>query len=140
MSLFVVDASVAAKWFIEEEHGEAALSVLDKNNQLHAPDFLLMEMDSIICKWIRRGAVSPQEGIDVRDALRRYPIQRHSFMPFLDSAFAIANQTGKSIYDCLYIALAALLKGRMVTADRRLYDGLKSGPFKEHVVWVADIK
>jgi len=140
LSLFIIDASVAAKWFVEEEHSEAALSVLDKNNQLHAPDFLLLEMDSIICKWIRRGAVSPQEGSDVRDSLRQYPIQRHPFISFPDSAFAIASRTGKSIYDCLYIALAALLKGRMVTADRKLYDVLKSGPFRKHVVWVADIK
>ena len=140
MSVFIVDASVAAKWFIEEEYGEAALSILDENNQLHAPDFLLLEIDSIICKWTRRGIVTPAEGSDLRDALRRYPIQHHPFISFLDSAFAIANQTGQSVYDCLYVALAPLLKARMVTADRRLYEGLKNGPFKKHVVWVGDIK
>ena len=140
MSVFIVDASVAAKWFIEEEYGEAALSVLEESNQLHAPDFLLLEMDSIICKWTRRGAVTIEEGGDLRDALRQYPIQHHPFASFLDSAFAIANQTGQSIYDCLYVALAALLKGRMVTADRRLYDVLKKGLFKKNIVWIGDIK
>lgn len=134
MSVFIVDASIAAKWFIEEEHSESALSILDENNQLHAPDFFLLEMDSIICKWSRRGAISPAEGSDLRDSLRQYPIQYHPFLSFLDSAFAIANQTGQSIYDCLYVALAALLKGRMITADRRLYDVLKNSPFKKHVV------
>ena len=33
MSVFVVDASVAAKWFFKEENGEEALSVLDESNQ-----------------------------------------------------------------------------------------------------------
>lgn len=139
MSVFIVDASVAAKWFIEEEYGEAALSVLDESNQLHAPDFLLLEMDSIICKWTRRGVVTTEEGSGLRDALRQYPIQHHSFVSFLDSAFAISNQTRQSVYDCLYVALAALLKGKMVTADRRLYKGLKNGQFKKHIVWIEDI-
>lgn len=140
MSIFIVDASVAAKWFIEEEYNEAALSVLEEKNHIHAPDFLLLEMDSIICKWVRHGVVTTEEGSDLRDALRQYPIQHHSFVLFLDSAFAIAIQTGQSVYDCLYVALSALLKGRMVTADQRLYEGLKNGQFKKHVVWIGDIK
>lgn len=140
MSIFIVDASVAAKWFFNEENGENALSVLGESNQLHAPDFLLLEMDSIIRKWVRRGSVGPEEGSEIRDALRRYPIQHHPFISFLDSAFEIASQTGQSIYDCLYVALAALLKGRMVTADRRLYDALKDSQFKKYVVWVGDVK
>lgn len=140
MSEFIVDASVVAKWFIEEEYGDAALSVLDESNQLHAPDFLLLEMDSIICKWVRRDVVSPAEGSNLRDALRQYPVQHHPFISFLDSAFAIANQTGQSVYDCLYVALAALLKGRMVTADRRLYDVLQNSPFAKNMLWVGDIK
>ena len=139
MSVFIVDASVAAKWFIEEKYGEAALSVLDESNQLHAPDFLLLEMDSIICKWTRRGIITPAEGSNLRDALRRYPIQHHPFISFLDSAFAIANQTGQSIYDCLYVALAPLLKAKMVTADSRLYGGLANGPFAKYVVWIEEL-
>lgn len=139
MSVLVVDASVAAKWFVEEEYGEAALSILDKKNQLHAPDFLLLEMDSIICKWTRRGIVTPAEGSDLRYALRGYPIRYHHFTTFLDPAFAIANRTGRSVYDCLYVALAATLKGRVITADRRLYDALKNGLLQKHVGWVGDI-
>lgn len=139
MSVFIVDASVATKWFVEEEYGDAALSVLDGSDQLHAPDFLLLEMDSIICKWIRRGAITTEEGSNLKDAFRKYPVQHHPFISFLDSAFAIANQTGQSVYDCLYVALAALLKGEMVTADRKLYDALRKGPFKKSVRWVEDV-
>jgi predicted nucleic acid-binding protein len=49
------------------------------------------------------------------------------------------GQTGQSMYDCLYVALAALLKDRMVTADRRLYDALKDGPLRKHVAWVGEV-
>ena len=140
MSAFIIDASVAAKWFVYEEYSEAALSVLKRRNRLHAPDFLFLEMDSIICKWIRRGVVTVEEGTDLRDALRRYPIQNHPFASYLDSAFAIANQMGQSIYDCLYVALAILLDARMVTVDRRLYEGIRNGQFKKNIVWIEDIR
>lgn len=140
MNVLIVDASVAAKWFIDEEYSEAALSVLKEKNRLHSPGFLLLEMDSIICKWIRRGVVTAEEGTELRDALRRYPIQNHPFASYLDSAFAIANETGQSIYDSLYLALAVLLRARMVSADRRLYEAVRNGRFKKHIVWIEDIK
>lgn len=140
MSVCVVDASVAAKWFIEEEHADAALSVLIGPDELHAPDFFLLEMDNVFCKWIRRGVVSVTDGRDLREALRRYPIQMHPFSSLLDSAFRIANETRRHLYDCLYVALATHLGGQVVTADRRLYEGLAGGPFAKHVSWVEDME
>ena len=139
MTLYVVDASIAAKWFIDEEHREAALSLLSEENDLHAPDFLFLEMDNIICKWVRRGSISQGEAGELREKFHQYPLEKHPFISFLDSAFGIANETGQSVYDCLYVALAALLKGRMVTADRKLYDALKNGPYRKNVVWLEDV-
>lgn len=140
MSALVVDASVAAKWFIEEEHADAALLVLDERNDLHAPDFFFLEMDNVFCKWIRRGVIPLMDGQDLRQALRRCPVHAHPFSSLLDSAFSIANETRRDIYDCLYLALADALDGRMVTADRRLYDALADGPLAGRVVWVGDVR
>lgn len=139
MSIYVVDASVAAKWFTEEEHAEEALRLLVGENPLHAPDFFMLEMDSVVCKWVRRGIISEDDGQVVRATLRQLPIHKHPFALLQDSAFAIASQTGQSVYDCLYVALATLLKGRMVTADRRLYDTLKNSPLGKHLLWVGDV-
>ncbi|MBI5810827.1 MAG: type II toxin-antitoxin system VapC family toxin [Deltaproteobacteria bacterium] len=138
MNIYIVDASVAAKWFTEEEYAEEALRLLVGGNPLHAPDFFMLEMDSVVCKWVRRGIINEDDGQAVRAALRRLPIQKHPFAPLQDSAYAIASQTGQSVYDCLYVALAAILKGRMVTADRGLYDALKNGPLGRHLLWVED--
>ncbi len=140
MNIVILDASVAAKWFTEEEYSEDALRLIGGENTLHAPDFFWLEMDSVVCKWTRRGIISKDYGELVRASLRQVPIEKHPFAPLQDSAFEIASQTGQSIYDCLYVALAAILKGRMVTADRRLFDALKNGPFKRHVAWVGDVK
>jgi predicted nucleic acid-binding protein len=139
MSIYVVDASVAAKWFTEEEHAETAMTLLDGNHQLHAPDFFMLEMDSIVCKWIRRGIITEAEGNEVRSTLSQLPMQKHSFKTLQESAYLMANRTGSTIYDCLYVVLAALLKGRLVTADRQLYNSIARGPFAKHLEWIGDI-
>ena len=140
MSLYITDASIAAKWFIEEEHSDAAISVLQNNNQLHAPDFFFLEMDNIFWKWIQRGLITVADGNDLRSTLSQYPVTIHPLIPLLDSAFMIANQTGQTMYDSLYVALATLLKGQMITADRRLFEGVANSPFEKHVKWVGEIE
>ena len=139
MSVSVVDASVAAKWVFPEYYTEDALRLLADRNRLHAPDFILAELDDVVCKRIRRGEISRVDGNRVREALRRFPIQTHSFLPLLDPAYEIALRSGRSLYDCLYIALAVLLDGRMVTADRRLHDGLAAGALSKYVLWVEEL-
>lgn len=139
MRIHIVDSSVAAKWFSHEEFSDAALRVLRADDQLHAPDFFLLEMDNIVCKWIRRGLITAAEGTEIRAALRRVPITIHPVAGIHDAAFAIANDTGRALYDCLYVALAVLLDGQMVTADRRLYDALAAGTYGAHLVWVEDV-
>lgn len=139
MSLYVVDACVAAKWFTEEQYSEQALQLLSGKDSLHAPDFLLLELDNLVCKWIRRGVITGDEGDDIRSGLRRQGMQFHPFSLLQEHAFTIAVQTGRALYDSLYVALALTLKGQMVTADRRLYDALADGPFAGDVVWIEDL-
>ena len=140
MSPLVVDSSVAAKWFVREEHTESARRVLDECDQLHAPHFFLLEMHSIFCKWIRRGHMSQDEGDSIRSALPRYPVQIHASSSLVDPAYAIASRTGRSFYDCVYVSLAERLGCPVVTADRRLCEGLADGPFAKHVLWVEDVE
>ena len=96
-------------------------------------------MNNLVCKWIRRGVVTLAEGESIRTELRHQNIEYHAFGPLTDPAFGIANQTGRALYDCLYIALAVHLKGLVVTADRRLCDALADGPFAGHVLWIGEI-
>ena len=139
MSFFIIDASIAAKWFINEEYSDEALSLLQKGSQLHSPDFFLLEMDSIISKWVRRTSISNEEAFELRNALKQYPISYHPFTLLLDTAFSISLETGQSIYDCTYVCLAAALKGRMVTADGRLSEALKSSRYKDYILWIGDL-
>ncbi len=139
MSLYVVDSSVAAKWFFPEPYSDEALALLDDRHELHAPDLLLMEVDSVVCKRIRAREITARMGREIRDALRRAPVRLYPSEPLLDPAFELAVATRQSIYDCVFLALALLLHGQMVTADRRFPDALRGERFADNVCWVADV-
>jgi predicted nucleic acid-binding protein len=139
MSRYVVDASVAVQWFFEEAQTAAALRLRGARHQRHAPDLLLVEVDNVVCKRVRRKEITAADGREVRASLRLIPIQIHPSVPLLDSAYELAVRTNCSIYDCLYVALAMLLGAPMVTADRRLYDALATGPFAKYLAWVEEL-
>ncbi len=58
MSLYVVDASVAAKWFFPEIHTEAALRLRDPDCRLHVPYLFDLEFSNVFHKEIARGVLS----------------------------------------------------------------------------------
>jgi predicted nucleic acid-binding protein len=139
VKIIVVDASVAAKWFFSEIHSRAALEVLRPGNRLYAPDFLLLEMDSVFSKRVQRGDITEREARDARAMLRQMPVEYHPFGSLLDGAFEIAARSGCSMYDALYAALARSLGGAVVTADRKFYDSFSRLKLGRHLTWVEDI-
>ncbi len=44
----------------------------------------------------------------------------------------------RPVYDSFYLMLAISVGGRVVTADRRLYNGVHGGPLDHLVLWVTD--
>ena len=139
MRTTIVDASVGAKWFVKEIFSNNAFALFHPDNRLYAPDFFLLEVDNVFCKRVRRGEMSRQDANEGRAMLRRFPIEYFAFAPLQDRACAIALETGRSIYDCLYLSLAILLDGKMATADRRFYESVKSSAYSRFVVWIQDI-
>lgn len=71
--------------------------------------------------------------------MRCCPLQFHDAVALLDPAWTIALHTGASIYDSLYVALAAFLKAKLVTADRKLLDALAPTPFSKHLLWIESV-
>ena len=58
---YVVDASVAIKWFVEEEHAVAARRVLADGYTLSAPDLVWLACGNILWKKIQHGELTAQE-------------------------------------------------------------------------------
>lgn len=139
MTRYVVDASVAIKWFIPEQLSDAAGRLQHPNLRLSVPAFFWLEIGNVLAKKIRRGELIREEGDYVLKELRHLPLQRHADDRLFRPAYALALQTQRSLYDCLYLALAEVIDGRMVTADRKFYSALANEGRGRRMLWVEDL-
>ena len=115
-----VDASVAVKWFVAEDHRKEARSLLGPRIERYAPDLLPVECASVIWKKARRGEIrSVAPVLDEITKLSRV-IRIQSGETLLKEATETALRIGHPVYDCLYIACARRTGSALVTADRKL--------------------
>ena len=140
MTEFIVDASVAVKWFLPEIYSHHAHRLRRAEYRLHVPAFFGLEFGSVLCKKLCRGEIDVDTSLSILSESRRLPLRRHSDESIFPGAFSIAVRTGRSLYDCMYVALAVSLKGRVVTADRRLFEGLSGTAYETNVTWIEHLK
>ncbi len=133
MSPIVVDASVAAKWFFPEDGAAAALRLLDGRRRLLAPDLIQAEFGSIVWKRHRSGVLRAEEAIDLVQQFIVMPLEIFETGPLLPTAMELALSTQRTVYDCLYLALALSHDARVVTADERFVNALSDGPLSRHL-------
>jgi predicted nucleic acid-binding protein len=140
MSDWIVDASVVIKWFIPEHLSTEARLWRKGRGALHAPSLLDAELANILWKKIVRGELTRSQGDRILARLPRLLITRHSDATLLASAFDIACDTQRTVYDSLYVALAEQVGGRMVTADEKLFNALRPTRWTALLHWVGDAK
>jgi predicted nucleic acid-binding protein len=124
VSAFVVDASVVVKWFVPEIHSDKARRLLTLSHEYFAPDVLLAEAANTIWKKVRRRELRPEDGRRLVVDIGRIAVDAIPCRLLVDDACALAVTTERTVYDCLYLALAVRLDALMLTADERLMAGL----------------
>jgi predicted nucleic acid-binding protein len=139
MTVYVVDSSVVVKWFTPESLTAEANRLRKGTDPLHAPGFLNVEVAAIAWKKIRRGVMTRAEADFILNELPLLGLTRHATGPIVGPAFDLADQTGRTAYDCLYLALAVQLGARMVTADEKLVNALAGTPWAGSVLRLADV-
>jgi predicted nucleic acid-binding protein len=133
MKTLVVDASVAAKWFLPGPDASVALRLLDGRYRLTAPDLIYAEMGTIAWKLHARGVLNAQETSDMIEHFFLMPLEVHDGAFLLAAAVEIASATHRTVYDSLYLALAVELDGTVITADERWTNALAGGPLARYV-------
>jgi predicted nucleic acid-binding protein len=118
----IVDASVAVKWFVHEPLHDEARALLLGSEPILAPDILAVEVANALWVKARRG------DLDQATAQRAIAAITGSGVPELRPsstlvarATQLAHLLDHPVYDCIYLALAASLDDRVVTADRRFH-------------------
>jgi predicted nucleic acid-binding protein len=131
LTLLVVDASVAAKWFLpaaDEPYSAEASQLLARyaadEIRLLVPDLFWAEIANILWKAVRIGRCTKVHAEATLLSLQDSPLPSAPSLPLLDLAFSIATAFDRSVYDSLYVALAVHSKAQLVTADERLANAL----------------
>ena len=134
----VVDASVAAKWFFPEVHSAAASRLRRGTEPMIAPAHFDAEIANIFWKRVRMGQLQTEQALRALAGLPRVVDSGFGLPGLVGRAFDIAVRFDRSIDDSLYVALAVQEGCEFVTADRRLYNGLREA-LPQTMLWVEDL-
>jgi predicted nucleic acid-binding protein len=135
---FVIDASVAAKWFFDEEHSIAAYRLAAADVAFAAPELILLEMANIFWKKARRQEIASDVARNLYASFTAVPIDYYPVRPLATPAIELAMMIDRTPYDSSYLMLATQLDCPLVTADRKFYDAVVPTPLTRFIRWVGD--
>lgn len=128
--LLVVDSNVVAKWFFPEELQQQALALqsdwMAGTVDLVAPELILTEVSNITWKKQRLSLITPAEAIGTIEDLLLLSIPTVESQTVLRQAYSLASRFDRTVYDALYLALAAFMQAKLITANLRLYNAVSS--------------
>jgi predicted nucleic acid-binding protein len=140
---WVVDASVAAKWYLrDEEHVAPSLALLRSYQHgitaLTAPHFIRYEVARSLLRAGQEARLSEE---DARQQLENFLGLQIHMEEEPDSRLFAAQALSRSLrvgfYDALYLALAEEAGCRFVTADAELYRRVRDD--LPYVTWIGDV-
>jgi predicted nucleic acid-binding protein len=139
MKSATLDASVVAAAFFREPHAQAAARILASERKLHAPDLLYAEVGNVIWKRRRRGELSDDEALDLIHDLVKLPLIVTAAQELVSDALQLALNLNRTVYDCIYVALAVRTGAPLISVDQRLVNALTKTPFSANVLFVGDV-
>jgi len=130
---WVVDTSVVAAAFFAEKGAKAATRIIGGDDELLAPDLIQAEFGNVVWKRYRLGEVEEATALALLSDFQTLPIQMIPTGTLLEAALQLAMRTDRTVYDCLFLALAIRSGCQMVTNDRRMVNALKGTPVARHI-------
>ena len=126
--LYVLDCSVALKWFLPEELTERALPLLERfrlgEDTVIAPEIVLAEFGHVLRKRVAGSWLPGEDARAIWADFRALGLATIPISTLADRAFDLALEHMATFYDALYVAAAESRDCTVVTAD----DGM-SGAF-----------
>lgn len=89
-----------------------------KNQTLHAPHLIDLEVAQVLRRYERSGVISAQRGAEALTDLLDFPLTRYPHFVLLDRIWQMRH--GLTSYDAAYLALAEALNAPLVTRDAAL--------------------
>ena len=131
MITLVLDASVALKWALPAANEPLTSESLrlfqryrDGEVDFVVPDIFWAELGNVLWKGARRGRWNRNDAENTAADFQARQFTTVSSIVLLPDALRIAFAYDRSLYDCLYAALAVQAGVDLITADERLANAL----------------
>jgi len=136
----VIDASVVLKWYFHEPFSDEAVRLIGQGHEIMVPDILHTQVGTVLWKRMKSGELKREDALRILSNLRRLPLTSVPTAQLAPAALEIATATARTYTESVYFALAMKHKAPLVTADRRWYTLLSTGPMRPFLRWVGDVK
>ena len=136
----VVDASLAVKWLVREEHTDKALAILsawhDEDVTLTAPYLLPFEVTNALHRIVLRGHLTVGDAARMISQLLSSRLELHQTAELHARALELATELQQgAVYDAHYLALAEDFGCELWTADQRFHRAAEGAG---NVHWIGD--
>jgi predicted nucleic acid-binding protein len=138
VSDFIVDASVAVKWFVAETDSLVADELSASRHRLFAPRLIMTEVANVLGRKAIAGLMSAAEACDYLRSLPYYLDDVLAADELIEPALENACALRHPIYDLIYLEAARRLDAQLVTADRRFAAKIAGTDFARHVMLLSD--
>lgn len=136
MSRFILDTSVAASWFFDDEGGDYSSTVLESLNNAEAfvPSLWPLKIANVLIVAERRGRCSEAEAVRFIELLDNLPItiDEDTAHRAMHTTYQLAREYGLTAYDASYLELAMRLGAPLATTDRQLADAAQKAGVSIH--------
>ena len=117
--MIVLDASAAVDWLLQTSAGQSIEKrIYSRNETLHAPHLLDLEVTQVFRRLALQGVVSPHRADEAVRDLLDLRITRYPHLVLLTRIWQLRHDF--SAYDAAYVVLAEKLGATIVTRDARL--------------------
>jgi predicted nucleic acid-binding protein len=117
--MIVLDASAAVDWLLQTSAGQSIdRRIYSRNETLHAPHLLDLEVTQVLRRLALRGVVSTRRADDAVRDLLDLRISRYPHVVLLPRIWQLRHNI--SAYDAAYIVLAEKIGAALLTRDARL--------------------
>jgi len=136
--IIVIDTNVAVKLYIPDPLSDYAENIL-QSKTIYAPEWIQAEFYQAIWKYWNSNRLSGDEFREYIERFNQTPISLCRVTnTLLNKTLELSLETGGTIYDCLFLAIALKYKTLLVTSDKKFIKKLKQTPYTKQIIDLAD--
>ena len=117
--MIVVDTNVVAYLLITGQHTAAARATLLRDSEWAAPLLWRSEFRNVLAVYLRKAQLTVGKAATLCTTAEALFAGREHLVTARE-VLALADESGRSAYDCEFIAVARHLKNKLITSDKPL--------------------